>query len=58
MIEIARELGVPAKFPGSGGAIIGVYEDEEQCNRLRETYVDRGFQFAELNIQGEDYRGL
>ncbi|MCK5851144.1 MAG: GHMP kinase [Kiritimatiellae bacterium] len=28
MIEIARELGCSAKFTGSGGAIIGTYEDE------------------------------
>ena len=28
MIALARDLGLPAKFPGSGGAIIGICEDE------------------------------
>jgi glucuronokinase len=28
MIELARSIGATAKFPGSGGAIIGTYENE------------------------------
>ena len=28
MISIARELGLPAKLPGSGGAIVGICSDE------------------------------
>jgi glucuronokinase len=48
MIEIARSLGAPSKFPGSGGAVIGVYEDEEHYNRLREAYLGHGFRFARV----------
>lgn len=35
MVEIARKTGASAKFTGSGGAIIGTYEDEEMYKRLR-----------------------
>jgi len=51
MIEIARNLGAPAKFPGSGGAVIGIYEDREQFSRLEEAYTDRGYRFMELDTQ-------
>ena len=35
MIETARELGCSAKFTGSGGAIIGTYEDEKMFQELK-----------------------
>lgn len=34
MVERARSVGAHAKFSGSGGAIVGVYEDEAQYERL------------------------
>jgi len=34
MVMSARGVGCSAKFAGSGGAIIGLYEDEEQYQRL------------------------
>ncbi|MFP4621642.1 MAG: mevalonate kinase [Bacteroidales bacterium] len=34
MVRIARDCGASAKFSGSGGAIIGVYEDDEMLRRL------------------------
>jgi glucuronokinase len=34
MIEAARSTGASAKFPGSGGAIVGTYEDEKMLDRL------------------------
>jgi glucuronokinase len=34
MIEKARELGVPAKLTGSGGAIVGVCEDDDLRGRI------------------------
>ena len=33
-VRIARECGASAKFSGSGGAIIGMYEDDEMLQRL------------------------
>ena len=51
MIEIARSHGAPAKFPGSGGAVIGIYEDEEQYRRLKAAYLSRGFRFTRADPQ-------
>jgi len=42
MIERARVLGFSAKFPGSGGAVIGMCEDEARFAELQRA-------FAELN---------
>ncbi len=52
MVEIARSLGAPAKFPGSGGAVIGIYEDEDQYNRLRHAYMSRGYNFVRAVVEG------
>ncbi len=34
MVEMARAQGASAKFTGSGGAIVGTYEDESMFDRL------------------------
>jgi len=36
MVERARSVGAHAKFAGSGGAIVGTYEDEDQYARIEE----------------------
>ena len=36
MVNIARNAGASAKFTGSGGAIVGTYEDEKMFERLRQ----------------------
>lgn len=51
MIEIARNLGSPAKFPGSGGAVIGVYADEEQYSRLKQAYLRQGYRLAKVTVE-------
>lgn len=38
MIETARSAGASAKFTGSGGAIIGTYEDEKMYRKLQEKF--------------------
>lgn len=50
MIEIGRQLGAPTKFPGSGGAVIGIYWDDEHLSRLRNAYTQRGYAFTEVTI--------
>ena len=35
MVEIARHCGASAKFAGSGGAIVGIYQDEDMLSTLR-----------------------
>lgn len=34
MVEAARSVGASAKFTGSGGAIVGTYEDEDMFGKL------------------------
>jgi glucuronokinase len=34
LVNTARDCGASAKFSGSGGAIIGMYEDDEMLQRL------------------------
>ena len=42
MVHRARRLGASAKFAGSGGAVIGTYEDEAMRQKLAESYRDIG----------------
>lgn len=58
MINIARNLGAPAKFPGSGGAIIGMYEDNDQFDRLKEAYISHGFRFTRILPDIKDSAGI
>ncbi len=46
MIEIARRHGLPAKFPGSGGAIVGIYDDPERVQRTRAALEQAGYHFT------------
>jgi glucuronokinase len=34
LVKVARKCGASAKFSGSGGAIIGMYENDELLQRL------------------------
>jgi len=34
LVETARKCGASAKFTGSGGSIIGIYEDDDMLNKL------------------------
>lgn len=42
MVHTARRSGASAKFCGSGGAIVGTYEDEAQYRRLAELLAEIG----------------
>lgn len=35
MVEAARSVGASAKFTGSGGAIVGTYDDESMFSKLK-----------------------
>ncbi|MBP8954943.1 MAG: hypothetical protein KBI47_21310 [Armatimonadetes bacterium] len=48
MIELARSLGLCAKFSGSGGAIVGICDTADRFMRAREAFNERGFEFVEL----------
>ena len=44
MVMTARSTGVSAKFAGSGGAIVGTYEDDAQFSRLSAALATIGCQ--------------
>lgn len=48
MAETARKLGLPAKFAGSGGAVIGIYEDDSQLAKAKNTFQNMGCDFTRL----------
>jgi glucuronokinase len=51
MVEIARRLDAPAKFPGSGGAVIGIYKDEGHFRALEKAYRKSGFMITKAYPQ-------
>ena len=40
MVELARACGASAKFTGSGGAIIGTYEDDAMLERMKKRFSE------------------
>jgi len=46
MVEAARSCGASAKFTGSGGAIVGTYEDEAMFAKLKDVFKSM---LAEIN---------
>lgn len=53
LVKYARLVGASAKFAGSGGAVIGVYEDQEMLDRLREVYEKIGAEMIVPKISAE-----
>ena len=51
MVMTARSTGASAKFAGSGGAIVGTYEDETQFTRLAKALTEIGCQTIKPTIQ-------
>ncbi|MFQ6040129.1 MAG: mevalonate kinase [Candidatus Poribacteria bacterium] len=52
MIQIARDYGLPAKFCGSGGAIVGIFQTEEQFESLQKSMKDNGFECVKVVEEG------
>ena len=50
MVETARSVGASAKFTGSGGAIIGSYEDEKMFENLTEVLGKKEIEVIKPNI--------
>ena len=48
LIEVARQAGASAKFAGSGGAIIGMHEDDAMFQRLQQNLSSIGCQVIQL----------
>ncbi len=50
MVELARSVGASAKFTGSGGAIIGTYDNEITYNKLKDLMNNHGIEVIKPNI--------
>jgi glucuronokinase len=50
MVEAARSVGASAKFTGSGGAIIGTFEDEAMYRKLVKTLAKKEIEVIKPNI--------
>jgi hypothetical protein len=47
MIRIGRSVGSACKFPGSGGAVVGMC-NEDLISKLRHAFESRGYVFVRL----------
>ncbi len=50
MVELARSAGASAKFTGSGGAIIGTYEDNRMYENLKEALGNKNIAIIKPEI--------
>jgi len=50
MIDIARKCGASAKFAGSGGAIIGMYDHVDMFNKLQQRFTAKNIQILKPKI--------
>jgi len=53
MVEAARSVGASAKFTGSGGAIVGTYDDDAMFGRLKEELQPMGVEVIKPMITAE-----
>ena len=54
IIKRARDLGASAKFTGSGGCIIGIYEDENMYEKLEKSFTKNDSVIFKPKIFGDD----
>jgi len=57
MIEVARSLGASAKFCGSGGAIVGMYQDSRHFDEVKAALTAEGFQVVRARLRETDPAG-
>jgi glucuronokinase len=50
MVDLARSVGASAKFTGSGGAVIGICEDDLMFNKLKNKLNANGIEVIKPNI--------
>jgi glucuronokinase len=50
MVELARSVGASSKFTGSGGAIIGTYNNEITFSKLKDVLSNNDIEVIKPNI--------
>lgn len=60
LVATARSAGASAKFAGSGGAIVGIYDDGEVFQRLEKAFAPKGIRVIKPEIAPvlETHHGL
>ena len=53
LVETARLIGASAKFAGSGGAIVGIYEDDAMFQRLHDSFAPKGVRVIKPDLAPE-----
>ena len=53
MVEIARSLGFPAHFAGSGGSVLGLYDTAESFQRLERAFALRDCRLIKPVVGGQ-----
>ena len=54
MIQIARRLGLPSKLTGSGGAVVGICDDD-LFTRLQAAYAHRGYPCLRVEVADKSW---
>ncbi len=57
MVETARKAGACANFAGSGGAVVGVYQDEAMYRHLEEAFHSIGVGIVKPDVAEPPQRG-
>jgi glucuronokinase len=53
MVMLARRLGASAHYAGSGGSILGIYEDGAMLDRLRREFEPLGCRVILPRVTGD-----
>lgn len=52
MVRVARACGACAKFAGSGGAVVGTYEDQKMLDRIKNRFAEIGVRTIQPEMRG------
>jgi len=58
MVETARSVGASAKFTGSGGAIVGIYQDPKMFGQLKKAFSKTGVRVIKPKIVTPQREGI
>lgn len=58
MVQAARSVGASAKFTGSGGAIVGLYQDEKMFRQIKKVFSRTGIKVIKPEIVSPGHKGF
>jgi len=57
MVALARSFGLPAKFTGSGGAVVGILWPDSPVAEIERAFTERGYRFMRATPISSDRAG-